>query len=220
MKVFSKPNSGIITVQNEVYNLFFNCTQLGLKPMAAHGHDDSLSIQLNVNNIPFVIQKGTFNYHTRKIKLRNYFRSRNSYSTVFSTNNLVNPISNMMWSKFPSVSLDLINIDKKITLEGSRKIDKNFLKRKLTLRKNSIEVDDNNFDYSYSKLFIDKRWDFEFKKMNEIKFNFNNNSVAINSSAKIELSDNENDGFISPKWDELENCHAFKIFDNFKIKII
>lgn len=54
---------------------------LGYLAIAAHGHADSLSLNLSVGGSEFLIDPGTFAYHTNK-KWRNYFRGSSAHNTV------------------------------------------------------------------------------------------------------------------------------------------
>ncbi|MCM8611630.1 alginate lyase family protein [Accumulibacter sp.] len=54
---------------------------LGYLSIAAHGHADALSLMLSVGGMPFLIDPGTFAYHTQK-KWRDYFRGTSAHNTV------------------------------------------------------------------------------------------------------------------------------------------
>ena len=54
---------------------------LGYKKIAAHGHADALSITLSVGGREFLVDPGTYAYHTEK-KWRDYFRGTSAHNTV------------------------------------------------------------------------------------------------------------------------------------------
>lgn len=54
---------------------------LGYLSIAAHGHADALSLMLSVGGEAFLIDPGTFAYHTQK-KWRDYFRGTSAHNTV------------------------------------------------------------------------------------------------------------------------------------------
>jgi hypothetical protein len=63
-------------------HLIFDIGDLGLNPLAAHGHSDALQILVAYNNEPFIIDSGTYQYHARYEKWRKYFRSAIAHNTV------------------------------------------------------------------------------------------------------------------------------------------
>jgi hypothetical protein len=54
---------------------------LGYLSIAAHGHADALALTLNVGGREFLIDPGTYAYHTQK-KWRDYFRGTTAHNTV------------------------------------------------------------------------------------------------------------------------------------------
>ena len=54
---------------------------LGYQQIAAHGHADALSLTLNVNGTEFLVDPGTYAYHTQKT-WRDYFRGTSAHNTV------------------------------------------------------------------------------------------------------------------------------------------
>ena len=54
---------------------------LGYLSIAAHGHADALSFTLSVAGVEFLIDPGTFSYHTQK-SWRDYFRGTSAHNTV------------------------------------------------------------------------------------------------------------------------------------------
>jgi len=54
---------------------------LGYQKIAAHGHADALAFTLSVGGHEFLVDPGTFSYHTQK-KWRDYFRGTSAHNTV------------------------------------------------------------------------------------------------------------------------------------------
>lgn len=59
----------------------FNAAPLGFLSIAAHGHADALSFILHVNGQPFLIDPGTFSYHTH-MEYRDYFKGTLAHNTI------------------------------------------------------------------------------------------------------------------------------------------
>lgn len=58
-----------------------DCGPLGYLSIAAHGHADALAMYLSVGGEEFLIDPGTYAYHTQK-KWRDYFRGTSAHNTV------------------------------------------------------------------------------------------------------------------------------------------
>ena len=54
---------------------------LGYRSIAAHGHADALSFTLSAGGLEFLIDPGTYAYHTQE-RWRNYFRGTSAHNTV------------------------------------------------------------------------------------------------------------------------------------------
>ncbi|MBN1354416.1 MAG: alginate lyase family protein [Candidatus Omnitrophica bacterium] len=59
----------------------FDCGALGYLSIAAHGHSDALSFTLSVGGEEFLIDSGTYAYHTHRA-WRGYFRGTSAHNTV------------------------------------------------------------------------------------------------------------------------------------------
>ncbi len=68
------------TDNTEVY-CHFDAAPLGYLSIAAHGHADALSFILHIDGFPFIVDPGTFAYHTHR-EWRNYFVSTLAHNTV------------------------------------------------------------------------------------------------------------------------------------------
>jgi hypothetical protein len=80
------PSGGyyILSMKEETENeikLVFDCGEQGYLSIAAHGHADALSFTLSVGGSLFLIDPGTFAYHTNK-EWREYFRNSSAHNTV------------------------------------------------------------------------------------------------------------------------------------------
>jgi uncharacterized heparinase superfamily protein len=54
---------------------------MGYLSIAAHGHADVLSFQMNINNQPVFVDPGTYIYHSSP-RWRDYFRSMRAHNTI------------------------------------------------------------------------------------------------------------------------------------------
>jgi len=61
--------------------LVVDAAPLGYLSIAAHGHADALALTLSVAGVEFLIDPGTFSYHTQQT-WRNYFRGTSVHNTV------------------------------------------------------------------------------------------------------------------------------------------
>lgn len=67
--------------QQDEVRAVVDAAPLGYLSIAAHGHADALSLTLSAGGEPFLIDPGTFAYHTQK-KWRDYFRGTSAHNTV------------------------------------------------------------------------------------------------------------------------------------------
>jgi hypothetical protein len=65
---------------NEI-RLVVDAGPLGYPSIAAHGHADALSVLLSIGGRDFLIDPGTYAYHTKE-KWRNYFRGTAAHNTI------------------------------------------------------------------------------------------------------------------------------------------
>jgi hypothetical protein len=66
---------------NEEIYLHFDAAPLGFLSIAAHGHADALSFVLHINGQPFLVDSGTYTYHTER-PWRNYFMGTLAHNTI------------------------------------------------------------------------------------------------------------------------------------------
>lgn len=74
-------DSGYHLMRSQRTSVFFDCAELGYGPIAAHGHADCLSIGLNIDGQPLVVDAGTYDYFTHP-DWRNYFRETRAHNTA------------------------------------------------------------------------------------------------------------------------------------------
>jgi hypothetical protein len=83
-------------VNSEIY-FHFNAGPLGYLSIAAHGHSDALSFEMNINGIQFFIDPGTYCYHVEP-EWRNYFVSSRAHNTITINNqNQAKRSGDTMW---------------------------------------------------------------------------------------------------------------------------
>jgi len=62
-------------------SVVFDCGELGLSPLAGHGHADALSFTLRLSGTPVLVDPGTYDYF-RFPAWREYFRSTRAHNTL------------------------------------------------------------------------------------------------------------------------------------------
>ncbi len=67
--------------ESSTVSVLFDCGQLGLGSIAAHGHADALSFTLRVGGEPLLVDSGTYDYFTHPA-WRHYFRSTMAHNTI------------------------------------------------------------------------------------------------------------------------------------------
>lgn len=76
-----------------------DCGPLGYLSIAAHGHADALSLILSVGGHEFLVDPGTYAYHTKK-EWRDYFRGTAAHNTVrIDGQDQSEPGGSFMWLK-------------------------------------------------------------------------------------------------------------------------
>jgi hypothetical protein len=72
---------------------------LGYQSIAAHGHADALAFTLSVGGLEFLVDPGTYAYHTQGV-WRGYFRGTGAHNTVcVDSRDQSQPGGNFMWLK-------------------------------------------------------------------------------------------------------------------------
>lgn len=84
-------NSGHAVHANDNYHVLFNCGNIAKKSLGGHKHNDLLSVTLELNKEPILIDPGTYCY-TSDFDLRNRNRSTMSHNTVTIDQSEQNPL--------------------------------------------------------------------------------------------------------------------------------
>jgi len=83
-RAFSKGGYYIMGTDFEMddeIRLVLDAGPLGYESIAAHGHADALAFTLNISGLEFLVDPGTYAYHTQK-KWRDYFRGTSAHNTI------------------------------------------------------------------------------------------------------------------------------------------
>ncbi len=99
-------SSGYYIFNHDNIKAYFDIGNLGFLSIAAHGHADALSFCLSVNDTEFLIDPGTYAYHSKK-EWRNYFKGTAAHNTVMVDNMNQSEIGgNFLWLKKANVRLE------------------------------------------------------------------------------------------------------------------
>ena len=74
-------SGGYYLLRSRDSRLIFDCGPLGYLSLAAHGHADALSVLLDYRGREFLVDPGTYAYHTDR-EWRDYFRGTSAHNTV------------------------------------------------------------------------------------------------------------------------------------------
>jgi hypothetical protein len=75
------PEGGYVVLRGAEARVVFDCGPLGYLSLAAHGHADALSVLLEYRGWEFLVDPGTYAYHTKR-EWRDYFRGTSAHNTV------------------------------------------------------------------------------------------------------------------------------------------
>ncbi len=86
--------------------LSFDCGNIGDEVSAAHGHSDIFHFNLEVGGIPFLVDSGTYQYHSKYEHWRDYFKGVSAHNTI-SINNKNHALNNgrMSWINRPKTEV-------------------------------------------------------------------------------------------------------------------
>jgi hypothetical protein len=103
---FSSSGYFIFKSNNLKSHLYFDVGEMGFGSLAAHGHSDILHFTLWVNGEPIIVDPGTYQYHSKYLKWRNYFKGITAHNTIsVNGQDHSKPLGTMMWSKLPAVQI-------------------------------------------------------------------------------------------------------------------
>ncbi len=98
--------SGYYIFNHDNIKAYFDIGNLGFLSIAAHGHADALSFCLSVNDTEFLIDPGTYAYHSKK-EWRNYFKGTAAHNTVMVDDLNQSEIGgNFLWLKKANIYLE------------------------------------------------------------------------------------------------------------------
>lgn len=80
-EVRSFPETGLTVVKESGFALYFDHGPIGMRPNFAHGHADGLSILLTRDDVPILVDPGTYTY-SNEAGWRDYFRSAAAHNTI------------------------------------------------------------------------------------------------------------------------------------------
>jgi len=112
-KLFQESGYGFFYNHNSKTKLSFDCGNLGDDISAAHGHSDIFHFNLEAYGLPFIIDSGTYQYHSRYEKWRNYFKGIKAHNTI-SINDKNHAFNNgrMSWLNRPKTWVDSFDVSK------------------------------------------------------------------------------------------------------------
>lgn len=86
--------------------LSFDCGNIGDEISAAHGHSDIFHFNFELGGLPFIVDSGTYQYHSKYEKWRDYFRGVTAHNTI-SINNKNHAFNNgrMSWINRPKTQV-------------------------------------------------------------------------------------------------------------------
>ena len=126
----------------------FDVGTIGDHISAAHGHSDLLHFNLQLNGQSFIIDPGTYQYHSKDIFWRDYFRGISAHNCI-SINGENHAVMNnrMSWLGRPAVNIEEIELNNdlsfcaashnayaKFEVELRRRVELNKKKRKIVIK--------------------------------------------------------------------------------------
>lgn len=72
---------GLYSVRRKKYTFLFKCSSLGQRGKGGHNHNDALSFEMLLGDIPFIVDAGTYCY-TSNFDLRNHYRSTKMHNSM------------------------------------------------------------------------------------------------------------------------------------------
>jgi hypothetical protein len=85
------PDGGIYVLRSRRAHVAIRCGDVGQQGLGGHAHNDTLSYELSIDAIPFIVDAGTYAY-TFDVTARNELRSTRSHNTVVIDGEEINPI--------------------------------------------------------------------------------------------------------------------------------
>lgn len=225
-------DSGYFFIKNKKTKVVFDVGFLGMGKMAAHGHADALHVSLSMNNQPILVDPGTYQYHRKYEKWRNYFRSTAAHNTItINGMSQAELLGRMNWGKRYNVNIEEVydSNDKFIAVAShdgykSQKTDV-FHRRRVIVNKESdvINIDDDlkgkeEFQYDFHLHFHPSVTDIELLS-NMVVIKTGKQKLVIENerfkNAKLFYADKSIPlGWYSPNYDELIPTNTLKLQGN------
>lgn len=79
VKKYSFKDTGYYGLENEELKVIFDCGEIAADYISGHGQCDALSFEMFYQNVPVLVNAGTFQYQT---KLRAFFRNDQAHNTI------------------------------------------------------------------------------------------------------------------------------------------
>jgi len=189
-------NSGYFILGDELGNeneirCLIDCGPLGYLSIAAHGHADALSIYLSVKGTEFLLDPGTYCYHTNR-KWREYFRGTSAHNTV-RIDRVNQSVSggNFMWVNKANAKAIKFNFGKdEDTFEGQhdgyrRLRDPAVHRRKIIFNKREKIFYITDTIYCKKEHYVERFWHFN----ENCQVETNGNSIfAKNNNLMVKMS--------------------------------
>lgn len=175
------------SLKNLNYKLYFDFGNIGMHPLNAHAHNDIFSVNLNINNIPFLIDSGTYKYHLDK-GYRDYFRGVSAHNTIsIDGKNQFQLLGPFMCSKSPKIKKEFENSNKIKCISDMYKELGCYTSRELVFDNDRIIIN----DYINNNSNCNRRVNIYFNLDSNIRINRIENKyvcfLADNISAFIEV---------------------------------
>jgi hypothetical protein len=173
-----------------------DCGPLGYLSIAAHGHADALSIFLSIQGTEFLIDPGTYCYHTNQ-KWREYFRGTSAHNTV-RIDRVNQSVSggNFMWVNKANAKANKFKIGKNESIfEGEhdgycRLRDPVIHQRKIIFKKKEKEFHITDTVFCKKEHFVERFW--HFHENCEVEVQGKTIILAKNNNLTIRLSTDKN----------------------------
>jgi len=111
-QVFEGSGYGFFYDPENGAKLSFDVGKMGDSISAAHAHSDIFHFNFSKNGVPFFVDPGTFQYHSKNLFWRNYFRSISAHSTIsINQNQHAKMNGRMSWWKMPDVKIESVEIN-------------------------------------------------------------------------------------------------------------
>ena len=198
------------------YKVMLDFGNIGMEPLNAHAHCDILSINMNINEKPFLIDCGTYKYHQDE-GFRNYFRGVKAHNTIsINENNHFEFLGPFLCGTSPQTKIKSINED---SIECISNVYKNIgclIGRKLLFSDEVIYIEDEIINENKEEIYVTRYYNFD----NNVKCLINNNiceceiegiklKLKFDKDSKLKLST----GWQSTRFYHKVECNLLEVVD-------